>query len=319
MYRVFRTLFSSRNREHDFETVVGRLSEVVDRTDIVRAGPMAVPQKKFKGTPMNSLPLLKQMGLFPLGIGNIRQLYRSYNNLQERPSRVSIEEYELDALSRIASSMGVASTGYTEVDPDDIFIDRGILFKNAIIYSIPMPREKMMLAPSYQTLRMIMGTYERTGELTNRVADFLRRRGFGVQAGPGLGGFTIYPVLAWKAGMGAFGSSGLLITPENGPCHRLAVVYTNIENLPAKPKVKHDWITRFCQTCGRCIRECPAGAIRTQPTSKSQQHQEYIEYDRCVEYFAANCGCSICVRVCPFFTSGYKSLLERTDSSDAHQ
>lgn len=79
---------------------------------------------------------------------------------------------------------------------------------------------------------MIYRAYEKTGVIADSLAKLLRKMGFGAHSGPGMGGPTIYPVLAEKAGIGTFGLNGLIITPENGPRHRVGVVYTNIKNLP---------------------------------------------------------------------------------------
>ena len=259
------------------------------------------------------MPLYEKLRALQLGLSNFRQLNRSYDNLDIIPRRDTIEENELEELGTFAKKHGVVSISYTKVDPDDIFVDRGILFDNAIIFSIQMPADKMKLAPSFKTAKMIMQTYAMTGIVANGIADFLHRKGFGAQAGPGLGGFTSYPVLAYKAGMGVFGSSGLLITPESGPCHRLAVVYTNIKNLPTKEKNQYDWVSEYCKKCGICIKKCPPKAIRTNPITINDKHLEYIDYDKCVTCFAENYGCSICVKVCPFFTVGYGRLHDKND------
>lgn len=86
-------------------------------------------------------------------------------------------------------------------------------------------------------MKTIQDTYLQTGIVANKITNLLRQMGFGAQSGPGLGGQTVYPVLAEHAGLGAFGRHGLIITPENGPTHRLGVVYTNITNLPLNEKI----------------------------------------------------------------------------------
>lgn len=174
-----------------------------------------------------------------------------------------------------------------------------------------MPADKMKLAPSLDTLIMIMQTYTQTGVVVNKMAAQLHKQGFGAQPGPGLGGFSLYPVLAQKAGMGVFGRNGIVITTESGPSQRLAVVYTNIKNLPIKENKQLDWISEYCKKCGLCIKKCPSKAIRSDPITINEKHVDYIDYDRCVNYFAQHYGCSICIKVCPFFTKDYHSLHER--------
>jgi len=311
MFRMVKRMSILRNAEYDFEELIGRLPEVMQNKRVIGAGKLAVEQKKFRGDPMGRVPLHRKPFLMPYGIANYQQLDESYDNLNAPVERNTINEDELKELECFAADQGVTAMGYTNVDPDNIFIDRGILFDRAIVISLEMPADKVRLAPSYETLKMIEQTYARTGKAVNRLAELLRAKGFGVQAGPGLGGFTAYPVLAADAGMGHFGRSGLLITPENGPSHRLAAVYTNIENLPRADTHRHDWIADYCARCGVCIKACPAQAIRETPLRLNDKHIPFIDYDRCMPYFADNYGCSVCVKVCPFFKSGYNRLHER--------
>lgn len=315
MFSMLKRMSILRSEEYDFEKLIGRLDKLMEHEGVMKAGWLSVRQRGFRGDPMSRVPLLKKPLLLPDGISNFRQLDRSYDDLDARVCRNAIEPRELEELERFAANQGVATMGYTKVDPDNIFIDRGILFDRAIVISLEMPADKVRLAPSYETLRMIERTYARTGIVVNRLAECLRTKGFGAQAGPGLGGFTVYPVLAAEAGMGLFGRSGLLLTPENGPSHRLAVVYTNIDNLPVRDTHRHDWIADYCAKCGVCIKTCPAGAIYETPLRLNEKHIAHIDYDRCMPYFADNYGCSVCVKECPFFKSGYRKLHERHSGS----
>ena len=311
MFRMLKRMSILRSEEYNFEDLIGRLNEVMQHNGVIKAGRLAVRQKGFRGDPMSRVHLLKKPSLMPYGISNFQQLDRSYDNLNAPVERNTIKEDELEELECFAANQGVKTMGYTRVDPDNIFIDRGVLFDHAIVISLEMPADKVRLAPSYETLKMIERTYARTGIVVNGLAELLRAKGFGAQAGPGLGGFTVYPVLGAEAGIGYFGRSGLLLTPENGPSHRLAVVYTNIENLPQGETHRHNWIADYCAGCGICIKTCPAGAIRETPLRVNEKHVAYIDYERCMPNFADNYGCSVCVKVCPFFKSGYNRLHER--------
>ena len=119
---------------------------------------------------------------------------------------------------------------------------------------------------------------------------------------------TIYPVMAKDAKMGQIGRHGLMMTPENGPSQRLAVVYTNITNFPKKEHNKHDWIADYCSKCGLCIKKCPSKAIYDKSIINNSKHISHINYDRCMSYFNDNFGCTICVKVCPFTKVGYDKL-----------
>lgn len=315
MFEIVKAMLAWRGggEPRDSEDLIGRLPEIMQRKDIIRAGGLAVNRTKFTANPITTLPPREKLGISPLGFMNYRQLAKTYDGLDKEPRRDTIEGHELEALEASIRENGVVSIGYVKVDPDDIFIDRGILFPNAIVVSIQMPADKMKLAPSYETLKMILGTYVRTGVVVNKIAALLRKWGFGAQAGAGLGGLTTYPVLAQKAGLGSFIRSGLLLTPESGPCHRLAVVYTNIKNLPAGRDNPCDWVSEYCGHCGICIERCPPKAIRTDPVRINAKHLQHIQHDRCMAHFAKCYGCSICIKVCPFFVRGYHKLRGKWD------
>jgi epoxyqueuosine reductase len=146
----------------------------------------------------------------------------------------------------------------------------------------------------------------------------LRKMGFGAHAGSGIGGLTNYSILAVKAGIGTFGRSGLIITPENGPRHRLGVVYTNIRNLPTIQKEDFSWVEKFCEKCGKCVRVCPANAIYNKPLMGDAIYNKplmgdngykiYIDPLKCGAYFSKNYACGICIKECPFNIAGYEKI-----------
>lgn len=129
-------------------------------------------------------------------------------------------------------SWGASSIGCCGVERDDIFEGFGLVYDKAMVFTVEMGREEVARAPSFSTLKMVYRTHLETGVIANKLAGLLRGMGFRAHAGPGLGGLTVYPVLAVKAGLGALGRSGLMITPECGPRHGIGVVYTNIRSPP---------------------------------------------------------------------------------------
>ena len=147
--------------------------------------------------------------------------------------------------------------GYAKLPQELIFKDQVVLFDNAIVLSMEMNKDKIDMAPSLETGRMVIQTYNELGIRTNKIAEFLRKKGFAAQASHPLGGAFSYPPLALLAGMGWIGRHGLIITPDFGPRHRLSAVLTNITNLPLLEKNPHEWIQEYCTDCGRCIRTCP--------------------------------------------------------------
>ena len=118
---------------------------------------------------------------------------------------------------------------------------------------------------------------------------------------------------AIKAGLGEYSRLGLLITKEFGPRVRLAAVFTSIEDLPATANDEHAWIEDFCRECVKCVRQCPPGAIASEPVRHPSGRLTWIDHERCLPYFVRNNGCSICIAVCPFHQRDYDWLRERWD------
>ena len=237
----------------------------------------------------------------PQVIGCLKGIKKSFKTLKNNPfeqkDTMSIEE--LSELEEYARSIGVKKIGYTEVLPQYIFRDqKQVLFKNVIVIIDEMDYDKMGKAPSATTMVMIHKTYRRMGIQANKLANFLRKKDYAAHAGPALGGLSIYPILAQDAGLGIIGRHGLLINPEFGPRHRIAVVYTNIQNLPVSNENAHKKIQNVCGACGRCIEKCPTGAIHETPIIGLNGRMTHVDIMKCWEGFI-NYGCSICIKECP--------------------
>lgn len=210
-------------------------------------------------------------------------------------------------LEEYAKSLDVL-IGYAKVPKELIFKNQAILFDNAIVLSMEMDRDKMNKAPSLETGKMVIRTYDELGIRANKITSFLREHGFAAQASHPLGGAVNYPPLAFLAGMGWHGRHGLIITPEYGPCHRLAAVLTNITNLPTIEKNPHSWIADYCDTCGRCIETCPGKAIYETPIDQDHGRKTHINIDKCFPVFGEDFGCSVCIKECMFHRVGYEKL-----------
>jgi epoxyqueuosine reductase QueG len=163
-----------------------------------------------------------------------------------------------------------------------------------------MDREAINTSPSPEAEFSVIATYRDLGRITNLAVDFLRDHRYSAQAGHPLNGQTLYPPLAQMAGLGQLAYSGLIITPEYGPCIRLSAIYTSIENLPFKEGNEHSWIEDYCSSCRLCIKKCPANAICAEPIRHDHGQITYVDNDKCFPYFHYNHGCSVCIKICPF-------------------
>ena len=271
--------------------------------------PTAFSPTRFE-IPLEAMKLIQERNdiemqqIFPLRrlLSNMKNIHLSVDSITENPPRTKreITEEFLSQLKEFATSLGVGNIAFVKLPHDLIFQKVGVLYDNAIVLTMEMSKEKLDQAPSQATLNMVFGTYDDLGKAANRIAKFLRIHGYAAQADHPLGGLVLFPPLAQKAGIGWVGKHGLLITPEFGPRVRLAAVYTPIENLPLSNSNEHGWISDYCNTCGICIKKCPARAILEETIIHESGRMTCVKQRECFEYFVQYYGCSVCIKVCPF-------------------
>ena len=247
---------------------------------------------------------------FPQMLGSMRNIRKSVLDLDRNPipGKKQIDPETLDALRRFSKTAGADVIGFASVPQEWVFQDTAIGYTQAIMLVMEMSKARMDLAPNPDTAVMVHETYNALGQVSNRVADLLRERGFAAHAGHPLGGMALYPPMAQAAGLGWRGISGLLITPEYGPRVRLAAVFTEIENLPVHEGDEHAWILDFCDSCRRCIRDCPPDAFYDSPIYNDNGLVTVLDNRKCFPYFVTNHGCSICIKVCPFNQQSYDKI-----------
>jgi epoxyqueuosine reductase len=249
--------------------------------------------------------------IVPMVIPAMLTVMRSMSSLDDNPlePRTEITPDELAELEAEILALGASSVGYTTLPARHVFRDKGVLSPHAIVLSMAMDKQDMLQAPSLPTLKAVWRTYRDLGFVSQKVAVSLRRRGFAAYGGHPLNGLALYPPLAQAAGLGWLGYNGLIVTPEHGPCVRLAAVFTSIENLPTdRPGADHSWVEAFCDHCRACIAKCPADAIHDAPVKRDNGRIHCIDSDRCFPEFNDRDGCSVCIAVCPFTKKPYESL-----------
>ena len=262
-------------------------------------------------------PLPGIPGSIPQMIGSIINIRKSVLDLERNPThgKNQIDANTLDELSEFARSVGADEIGFAPVPQEWVFQDTAIRYAQAIVLVMEMDKERMALAPSRDTAVMVHETYNQLGQVSNKIADWLRERGYAAHAGHPLGGMALYPPMAQAAGLGWRGASGLVITPQFGPRVRLAAVFTEIENLPVYEGDDHAWVLDFCASCRRCIRDCPPGAFYDEPIHHDNGLVTVLDNQKCFPYFVAYHGCSICIKVGPFNPRSYAQLRAKHERS----
>lgn len=246
-------------------------------------------------------------------VGAVREMAKSASSIRENPyaGKTVIDPQTLQELEDYARGLGIAEIGYTRVNARHIFRGFRILYPNAIVFTIEMSKDKIRLAPAITSFIEIFRTYYEVGVIVNKVAGFLRRRGYNAHAGPAVGGDVNYIPLAIDAGLGYSGKNGLLITGQHGPRVRLAAVYTDIENLPFAEENSHTWVRDYCQSCNLCVEKCPAGAIYSETRIHADGGPVFIDHTKCALPFSNDNGCTLCIKYCPFSYADYRHLKAR--------
>jgi len=59
-------------------------------------------------------------------------------------------------------------------------------------------------------------------------------------------------------------------------------------------------IDDFCSRCRVCENACPPFAIADEKQMVRGVEKWYVDFDKCIPFFAATSGCAICIAVCPW-------------------
>lgn len=261
------------------------------------------------------LTMMTTWGSFMGTVSNSRAIVDSLERAVDSTIEPTRQLAEPDAFIRefetYAESLGATSVGYTELQPEWVFRNNGVLYDNAIVVTMEMDPDVLDTAPSSEALDHVIDNYGTLGEVVESLADYLREHGFAAQAGHPQMGQVHYPTLAEAANLGYRGKHRMIMTPEAGPRVRVGAVFTNVENLPFATDNDHQWIEDYCDNCNLCVRKCPAEAIPEETEWDEEGRMSPIDSEACFEEFAENHGCAVCVKVCPFNQVGYDRIHEQ--------
>ncbi|MFW9825056.1 MAG: 4Fe-4S dicluster domain-containing protein [Candidatus Thorarchaeota archaeon] len=267
-----------------------------------------IPLMAMKVPGFDGIPMTRK--IIPNLLGSYSGIKKAVSDLEKNPKnpKEKTDEDFIVQLEDYAKSQGVSTIGYTQLPSSYVFQNKGVLYSNAIILTFEMDAELIEQAPSVNTFAMIHETYNKLGQASNALANFLRDNGYSAHASHPLGGIVLYPPLAEAAGLGYRGLHGLIITPEHGPRVRLAAVFTSIENLPFNGEFSHSWIGKFCQSCKKCVKTCPGKAMYDEPLKPNDDIITYVDQDKCFPYFLRDYGCTVCIKDCPFSKIDYYKI-----------
>lgn len=255
--------------------------------------------------------------IIPKMFKGIQKARRDYKEeIKDLPQEIKTAPKELwDEIIQMAKSLGIDLIGFAPIDDNLIFENDYVggielLYEYGIVLGMEMDYDAINTAPNPPAGLESLRIYAELGEATNKLADFIRSKGYRVIACHPLGGPILYPTMAVKANLGEIGSQGLLITKKFGPRQRLSLISINAGPLPENKLEEFD-ISKFCEKCRRCINFCPVNAILDEPIVNENGTVTRIDSKKCFEYFYETTGCSVCIEKCPFHKVGYQVLFYR--------
>ncbi|GGB60027.1 hypothetical protein GCM10011316_35060 [Roseibium aquae] len=152
-----------------------------------------------------------------------------------------------------------------------------------------------------------MRAYLRFSLLGGVIAKQIRNLGYRAKAHTVLDGEVLQPPLLLLSGLGEVSRIGeVILNPFLGPRLKSGVVTTDMPLAHDKPI---DFgLQRFCETCNKCARECPSGAITAGPKLMFNGYEIWkSDSQKCATYRITTPGgamCGRCMKTCPWNLEG---------------
>jgi ferredoxin len=218
--------------------------------------------------------------------------------LSSASAEVLTAQAETFAMSHEADDFGVAA-----MDPLYVFEGYSVEEPWIIVLALAHDYERLKHVPSDETDGVgvcdVGDQYARGTRASFALANWIRSQGYSAQPYPGPSAsalLLIPPAIA--AGLGELGKHGSLISRHFGSGVRLAAVTTDMPLVAGSPeKFGAD---DFCKVCQVCTNACPPSAILPDKQLVRGVNRWYVDFDKCIPYFAEAASCGICIAVCPW-------------------
>ncbi|MEE9313614.1 MAG: reductive dehalogenase [Rhizobiaceae bacterium] len=152
-----------------------------------------------------------------------------------------------------------------------------------------------------------MRAYLRFSLLGGVIAKQIRNLGYSAKAHTVMDGDVLQPPLLLLSGLGEVSRIGeVILNPYLGPRLKSGVVTTDLPLAHDKPI---DFgLQKFCESCNKCARECPSGAITAGPKLMFNGYEIWkSDSQKCTTYRITNKGgamCGRCMKTCPWNLEG---------------
>jgi reductive dehalogenase len=152
-----------------------------------------------------------------------------------------------------------------------------------------------------------MRAYLRFSLLGGVIAKQIRNLGYKAKAHSVMDGEVLQPPLLLLSGLGEVSRIGeVILNPFLGPRLKSGVVTTDLPMAHDRPI---DFgLQIFCETCNKCARECPSGAITAGPKLMFNGYEIWkSDSQKCATYRISTPGgamCGRCMKTCPWNLEG---------------
>ena len=198
--------------------------------------------------------------------------------------------------------------GIARMRPEFVFDGFEVKEKFVIVVGAAHEYEEITEAPSLpennnRAIVEIGKQYTRAASVSAELNNFIRAQGHQSTAHPGPTAKALLMIpAAIEAGLGELGKHGSLINRKLGSSFRLAAVTTDMPLITDQPDVFGG--DDFCLRCQVCREACPPDAIFDEKQYVRGERKWYVDFDKCIPYFAESRGCGICIAVCPWSRPG---------------
>ncbi|NYF90218.1 reductive dehalogenase domain-containing protein [Tunturiibacter empetritectus] len=200
---------------------------------------------------------------------------------------------------------------------DPLYVFEGYTIEEpwVIVLALAHNYERLRQVPSDETngigVSDVGDQYARGTRASYALANWIRSQGYDAHAYPGpMADALLLVPPAIASGLGELGKHGSLISPQFGAGVRLAGVTTDMPLVATDPiRFGAD---DFCQSCQACTRACPPSAILEQKQMVRGVERWYVDFDKCIPYFAEAASCGICIAICPWTKPDARSKLLAT-------
>jgi len=175
--------------------------------------------------------------------------------------------------------------------------------KSVVTLAVALPSAALENAPSREYSVSYMKGNDEANRIAFRLSRYLEDKGYRavhVPASPPYDmkrnmGDLSHRHAAVLAGLGVLGKNSLLLNPRYGARIRLVSVITDAV---LKPDEMMDF--DLCGSCVRCIRACPAKALKGKGVvDKEVCDRQHVLVGRRLQLASPEQICGVCIRVCP--------------------